>query len=527
MNTLAWFTEIAWKATVVMGAAFAANYALRRGPAAVRHFAWTAALAVLLVLPLMVRIGPKWSTSAPAVAEATELTVVVSAARAAVIPRIPYEVLYLIGALFVTGRFAIGIARTWRMVRRSVPAAHAASMAEELRRALRIDRTVRVLHSAEAAVPMTWGILRPVVLLPEAARQWPAARLHAVLLHELVHVQRHDLAAHTLSHAVCCLYWLHPLVWLAARELRKEREAACDDAVLSRGVAPADYAGHLMELARSMSEGQRNLADVPAMAATTGLESRVRALLDRGRNRAPLSRRVALTVAVLACALVLPVATLTTHAQAGQGALAGIVKDPSGARVPGCTVTLKNLEGPNQETTQVNAAGEYGFASIPPGRYAIEVRAPGFKIARIEGLVTAGSGARVDVNLEVGEISETVKVTGSRSGPAPARALAQGGTPQRIPIGGNVKPSRLVSKTDPVYPPDLKQQGVTGRVIVQSVISKDGSVLSPRVVNTDVHPALAQAALDAVKQWRYEPSLLNGEPVEVISTVTVVFELDK
>jgi hypothetical protein len=85
---------------------------------------------------------------------------------------------------------------------------------------------------------MTWGTLRPGVLLPEAAGGWPAARLHAVVLHELVHVQRHDLVAQVAAQAACCLYWFHPMVWPAVRQLRKERETACDDAVLSGGVGP-------------------------------------------------------------------------------------------------------------------------------------------------------------------------------------------------------------------------------------------------------------------------------------------------
>ena len=531
--------EIIWKSTVVLAAAFAAAYALRHGSAAVRHFVWTAAFTVLLALPLVVATAPKWGLRpAPAPAAPVRLAAPAPlAARSTPAPAAPartgggssapllFLALYLAGAVLAAGRLAAGIVRTAKMVRVAGVAAHAEGTVESLRRALGIGRRVRTLESAEAAVPMAWGLVRPVALLPDTAREWPAARLHSALLHELVHVQRHDLLAQTVAQAVCCLYWFHPLAWLAARELRKERERACDDAVLGRGVPAPEYAGHLMEMVRAMASRRASLADAPAMAETSDLESRVRALLDRGRSRAPLTRRMAMTVAALAVALLAPVATMTTHAQATRGALAGIVTDPSGSRVPGCSVTVKNLDGTNQEVARVNAAGEYVFTAIPPGRYSIEVSARGFKIGNAEVVVTAGTAARADVALALGSVSEAVTVRAPRTAPAPAAAQAIR-SPQRIPIGGNVQVARLLSQVRPVYPPELQQQGVTGTVMIQAIISKTGEVLSPMVLNTDVPPAMAQAALDAVKQWRYQPTLLNGQPVEIVTKIDISFELD-
>jgi TonB family protein len=531
--------EIVWKSTVVMAAAFAATWLLRHGSAAVRHFVWTVAFAVMLALPLVVAMGPKWAppetapakAQLPAVSGKPTAAVIAVTVRGSAVPdrRFPVEILYLVGALAVAGRFAIGIWRTRKLVRESSVAEHAVEVVSDLRDALGMRRPVRTLENSAAPVPMAWGVLRPVVLLPETARDWPAPRLRTVLLHELFHVKQNDLLAQMVAQAACCLYWFHPLVWMAARELRKEREGACDDAVLSRGVAPAEYAGHLMDLVRSMAAHRSSLADAPAMAGSGDLELRVRALLDRGRNRTPLSRRVALAVTTLVCALVLPVATLTTHAQAGKGAIAGIVTDPSGARVPGCSVTLRNLDGGNQEVTKVNMAGEYGFAAIPAGKYVVEVRAPGFKMSQKEWVVTAGGGTRADVALELGSMSETVTVRGSRgpSAPAPARPSGPAGTAVRIPIGGNVQAAKLIRQPKPDYPDYLKQQGITGTVMLRMIVSKTGEPLNPEVVNTDVHPALAQAALDAVKQWRYSPTLLNGQPVEVMTTVSIAFELEQ
>jgi hypothetical protein len=205
-------------------------------------------------------------------------------------------------------------------------------------------------------------------------------------------VRRHDLLAQMAAQAACCLYWFHPLVWLAVRQLRKERETACDDAVLSIGVPAPDYAGHLLDMARTLV-ARRSLADAPAMAEAGDLEDRVRAVLDGGRNRTPLNRRLAATVATLACALVLPVALVTLRAQAPTGGLSGIVMDSSQARVPGTAIQIKNLNGQNEEIGTVNAAGEFGFPAIPPGSRAPLARPvsvgfePGASLEGVQSLV--------------------------------------------------------------------------------------------------------------------------------------------
>jgi TonB family protein len=258
------------------------------------------------------------------------------------------------------------------------------------------------------------------------------------------------------------------------------------------------------------------------MAEASDLESRVRSLLDRGCNRRPLTRWGAFAVTAVACAVLATLASVTAHAQAGRGALAGVVKDPSGGVVPKCVVTAKNLDGTNQETAQANNAGEYVFAAIPSGRYALEFRAPGFAVAKVQAEVPDGKAARVDGWLEIGQIQEAMTVKGGA--PKPANPIVNG-APKRIGVGGSVQASRLITQVRPVYPDDLQQLGVEGTVMMRAVISKEGTVLNPVVVNTGVNPGLAKAALDAVRQWTYEPTLLNGQPVEVMTTIDIHFQL--
>jgi periplasmic protein TonB len=96
-------------------------------------------------------------------------------------------------------------------------------------------------------------------------------------------------------------------------------------------------------------------------------------------------------------------------------------------------------------------------------------------------------------------------------------------TPQRIRQGGNVQAAKLINMVRPMYPPLAKQARISGTVRLHAIIDKDGSVIQLEVVQG--HPLLVQSALDAVRQWRYQPTMLNGEPVQVDTTVDVVFSL--
>jgi TonB family protein len=215
----------------------------------------------------------------------------------------------------------------------------------------------------------------------------------------------------------------------------------------------------------------------------------------------------------------------------------GIVTDPSGAVIPNATVLANNLDAHTQETAICNAAGEYTLKSVPAGHYTLEVMLPGFKMFRqSDVLLNANDTQRLDVHMELGKINERVEVIGKKP---PTQGISggvvggvgggipggvQAGVPHRIRVGCNVIAAKLVSKTEPIYPEYAEQKGIQGAVLLQAIISKEGSVMSLSVVNT-ADPDLARAAMTAVGQWHYQPTLLNGQPVEVVTTITVDFKL--
>jgi protein TonB len=127
-----------------------------------------------------------------------------------------------------------------------------------------------------------------------------------------------------------------------------------------------------------------------------------------------------------------------------------------------------------------------------------------------------------------GPISFAVKVNFAADGEAPdappERSADSAGSDDALRVGGDIRPPTKVAHANPVYPEDAKAAGVEGMVVLETRIEKDGTVGEARVVQSV--PMLDQAAVDAVRQWRFEPTLLNGAPVPVVMTVTIAFRLD-
>lgn len=171
---------------------------------------------------------------------------------------------------------------------------------------------VSVLVSDRVETPLTWGILKSVILLPAALVSGDPAACESALRHEQAHIARWDWAWSLLAEIVCALCWFQPGAWWLRRRMRAESERACDDRVLLSGVAGPDYAAHLVEMLRAV----RTNEIAPAMAQRGGMEERMRHILDAARPRHASARWLALT-APLALGL-LSLAALRVSARPAQ-----------------------------------------------------------------------------------------------------------------------------------------------------------------------------------------------------------------
>jgi TonB family protein len=209
----------------------------------------------------------------------------------------------------------------------------------------------------------------------------------------------------------------------------------------------------------------------------------------------------------------------------GAPGLSGTVFDPSGARVPNAVVNVMNDYGVVRRVTVTNDVGEFAFAVLPPGKYQLEVIGPGFAPyhQRIRVPSAAEALPSLNVVLQAGSMTESVEVTakaepGTRSAPPNA-------APHRIRVGGLVQAGKLIEQKKPDYPEGARMRGIEGAVLLEAVISMEGIPLNWKVLSSP-DPDLSQSAIDAVRQWRYEPTLLNGEPIEVVTTISVRFRLE-
>lgn len=575
--------------TIVVAAATAAHAALRLHAPAVSYAYWRAVLAACLLAPLLlVRYEPASAALGEAVASAGASwnPSSVSRAGANTAPAVdPLRVVTWVIACGVAVRLVWLLASFSRLGerRRSGRPAGVDDTCEEIQRVLGTRADIRLVP--DLAMPVTFGVWRPVVLLPASIGEHPEPVRRAIVAHELLHVQRRDWLWHVVEEVICALFWFHPAVWWAASRIQLSREATVDElAVLVTGKRRV----YLEALIAFADDG--STAPATAFARRRHLFLRIQSL---SREAVMSSTRVVLSSSVLAVVLVggvytaasaFPITADAAPQQAGPGPLEQRASAVGGEhRLP----TRTNYESPEYPVAarSIGASGSvtmrvtldelgrvaemrrtgFGFTLTNPeargdfsGARAADVEAllqkqftpeQASKVMEAVDAFTAAAERALrqwryeppakgplwfDVTMtfkadgetmameRAGSTSSTGRVSASANMKMPEpMRSASGQAPVRV--GGNIKTPIKIRDVRPVYPPEAQAARVSGMVIIEALIGVDGSVEQARVLRSI--PLLDQAALDAVQQWRFTPTRLNDQAVPVIMTVTVNFTI--
>jgi TonB family protein len=276
--------SVAAKSTVLLAAAMLCGRLLRGRDAALRHLIYVAALASAAAVPLLALWSPQWSVllSVPVGPDASG-TAGTAAMGLSNWPAV-LAALWALGALALLGRAAGGWLLLSHARRRSVHF-QTGDGAE--------------IRIADVSAPLTCGVLRPLILLPENVPRWNALRLRAVLLHESEHVRRRDCAAKYLAQIARALFWWNPLAWMVASRLDREQELACDQAVLAAGIPADTYANMLLDVARECSSPFALGCAMGANKSAAALSERFAYLFAWRPGAQGSTRRIAIAIPML------------------------------------------------------------------------------------------------------------------------------------------------------------------------------------------------------------------------------------
>lgn len=528
---------------LILAAAELLRRMARRPAAAYRHRIVLAGFALLLCWPLCSALLPEislplWKT-APVLAKVTvEQTVTSLAGGKPEASAVNWPLaIWLAGVLLALAPVAIGYIKVRRIAGMATPFEDdrwQALLAAECSR-LGTATEARVRVSRDSVVPFAFGFARPQIILPAGWADWPILRQRTVLLHELAHVKRRDLLWQLFANIMTALWWFQPLCWWMRSSLRRESEKACDELVLQSGVRASDYASELLAIAQDFSTNQPSCSAAIAMARRGELEGRLYAILDsrpKSARRLPVAATAVLTAMTLSASAVTISPnpsklaggyqmrrTVLTGLLASAGLYAatigGSVFDPGGTAIPNAQVSLYNPDTSAKQETTTAADGKFAFESLGAGSYILRLEKPGFDPLYREFNVKEDSDVQRGLVLKIASKGE------NKPGHV---AEAQPLNPKLLRVGGALEESNLTRKVQPVYPVPAKEAGIQGTVELDVTISKEGVPEDIRVLSSPSDD-LTQSSLEAVRQWRYKPMLLNGEPVEIVTEVIVNYTL--
>ena len=414
--------------------------------------------------------------------------------------------------LMLLGRLLIAFLRMRRLVAASVLAPASVPGMQLLKQQCdaRGMALPRVRISGSVAGPALAGIVRPTLLLPSTALTvWSTADLEATFAHELAHLRRRDPLRHAFIEAAAVPVLFHPVaVWMAHR-VRQTREMACDaDASHAFGSA-ARYARALLHVAERVGLQPAAPLGLGLFSNQGTMEERMNAIL---RTPQPQTNRA---VRLGTCAALLAVAVAAVGMVQVQPALAAQNVASIASSSQGRTSFTVSSAPALPQSPEVQAAE-------PPAQ-AATARPKKTPAATLEASTSAAPAPQRYFQLPNG----TTVMAHTEPLPGPAKGtMTVYEDVKTLKISTDVLNGNSLTKVLPVYPPQAKKDGIEGDVVLHILVDKDGQVVNLSLLSTP-DQSLSDAALNAVQQGTYRPYLLNGQPIAVESTVTVHFSNSK
>ena len=490
-NVLAYSAQVA--ALIVLCAGL--PRLLRLAAPAVQHAFWRALLVVCLVLPFVqpwrsasgAPAGPERATAQRALAALAD----VSAVRFE--QRVPLTASYDVGGIARTvliggvcirlAWLSIGLLRLRRMRRR---ATDPVTGFEDLRQA--IGASAPVLWSVDVRHPVTFGLLRPVILIPIALKAADPAAQRAVIAHELHHVKRRDWGWIVAEEIVRSIFWFHPGMWWLVSRVQLARETVVDELTILVTNARRTYLDALLAFADDTGLG------TTAFSARRHLFHRVMLLSKEGHMS---STRVAFASLVLIVAL--------------------------GAGTAGAVAAFPLYGPPQASTVQAEEDLQKLFANLKAALAQME-RTKEEREALLQRL-DRDSRLIQDLQAKLDLVNELQKkVPPPPPPPMPAEYARLLRTMDPVRVTNDTPPPRNVYKVNAVYPPEARDKKIEGDVLVEVIVDTEGRVAGAQIKKS-VTPALDKAALTAARQWKFEPLMVDGKPRAALMQVTVAFRI--
>jgi TonB family protein len=564
----------------VVVAAALISYVLRVGRPTIHYGFWRLVLAVCLVLPWLQTPRPPTSPLDPVVTVSTAATAGdasnVALERASIDWEFWVVTIVVCGAALRLAWMVVGYIRLRRL--RVAGECVDAIEITELQTALRTRAEIRQVDGVRQ--PVTFGVLRPIVLLPSTLRRRSAEIRQAILAHELVHVQRRDWCWVVIEELVRTVFWFNPAMWWLISQVQHAREEVIDATVVMLTGRRREYLEALLAFSDDVP-----LAPASAFARRRHLFRRIVLL---STEEVMSARRIVVSAFVMGVVLVAatvvaarafplrdtvssessqPSTTITSLEQP-PGALEQSAKpatpdNPIPKRIYGeqpvfpataegedtsVTVTLRSV------VDEVGNVVALRLASFSFRRGGISASAQGMSFSQFtnsaqfkdgpDGAVITAQSLRPMLVAFIESAADTVqrwRYDPPKDGPLAfnvvvhfangkattsdmlAAARTTVSADGAIRVGGNVRVPTKVKDVKPVYPPEAKDARVQGVVIAEVRIEPDGRVGNAQILRSI--PMLDAAALEAIRQWEFTPTLLNGAPVPVLLTVTVQFSL--